>query len=235
MLDTPTAPALPAARTVELSIRGMTCTACAARIEKKLTRIGSGVVAAVSFATEQATVTAPAAVPVHSMIAAVEDAGYAADLIAPAAPSPPAGEQAAYLRRRLILALVFFVPLSDLSITLSLFPGYRFTGWPWVLVALTVPVVLWAAWPFHRAALKNARHGTFSMDTLVSLGVIAACGWSAYAMFGLDGGPSGPGVSGLPGLAHPAGGGIYLEVAAAVTTFLLAGRYYEARRRGAVR
>ena len=232
MIDTPTAPALPAARTVELSIRGMTCTACAARIEKKLTRIGSGVVAAVSFATEQATVTAPAAVPVHAMIAAVEDAGYAADLIAPAAPSPPAGEQAAYLRRRLILALVFFVPLSDLSITLSLFPGYRFTGWPWVLVALTVPVVLWAAWPFHRAALKNARHGTFSMDTLVSLGVIAACGWSAYAMFGLDGGPSGPGVSGLPGLAHPAGGGIYLEVAAAVTTFLLAGRYYEARARG---
>ena len=232
MLDTPTAPALPAARTVELSIRGMTCTACAARIEKKLTRIGSGVVAAVSFATEQATVTAPAAVPVHAMIAAVEDAGYEADLIAPAAPPPPAGEQAAYLRRRLILALVFFVPLSDLSITLSLFPGYRFTGWPWVLVALTVPVALWAAWPFHRAALKNARHGTFSMDTLVSLGVIAACGWSAYAMFGLDGGPSGPGVSGLPGLAHPAGGGIYLEVAAAVTTFLLAGRYYEARARG---
>jgi len=111
------------------------------------------------------------------------------------------------------VALVFFVPLSDLSITLSLFPGYRFPGWQWVLVALTVPVALWAAWPFHRAAVKNARHGTFSMDTLVSLGVIAACGWSAYVMF------------------HPAGGGIYLEVAAAVTTFLLAGRYYEARAR----
>ncbi len=159
MLDAPTAPALPAARTVELSIRGMTCTACAARIEKKLTRIGPGVVAAVNFATEQATVTAPEAVPVPTMIAAVEDAGYAAGLIAPPAhlPSPrqqlaPAGDQAAYLRRRLILALVFFIPLSDLSITLSLFPGYRFTGWPWVLVALTVPVALWAAWPFHRAA-----------------------------------------------------------------------------------
>jgi len=213
MLEAPTAPALPAARTVELSIRGMTCAACAARIEKKLTRIGPGVVAAVNFATEQATVTAPEAVPVRAMIAAVEDAGYAAGLIAPEAPAH-AGDQAAYLRRRLILALVFFVPLSDLSITLSLFPGYRFTGWPWVLVALTVPVALWAAWPFHRAAVKNARHGTFSMDTLVSLGVIAACGWSAYVMF------------------HPAGGGIYLEVAAAVTTFLLAGRYYEARARG---
>jgi P-type Cu+ transporter len=213
MLDAPTAPALPAARTVELSIRGMTCTACAARIEKKLTRIGPGVVAAVSFATEQATVTAPEAVPVRAMIAAVEDAGYAAGLIVPAEAPAPAGDQAAYLRRRLILALVFFVPLSDLSITLSLSPGYRFTGWQWVLVALTVPVALWAAWPFHRAAVKNARHGTFSMDTLVSLGVIAACGWSAYVMF------------------HPAGGGIYLEVAAAVTTFLLAGRYYEARAR----
>ncbi len=231
MLDAPTAPAPAAARTVELSIRGMTCTACAARIEKKLTRIGPGVVAAVNFATEQATVTAPEAVPVRAMIAAVEDAGYTAGLIAPAAAPAPTGDQAAYLRRRLILALVFFVPLSDLSVTLSLFPSYRFTGWPWVLVALTLPVALWAAWPFHRAALKNARHGVFSMDTLVSLGVIAACGWSAYAMFGLDRGPSGPGASALPGLAHPAGGGIYLEVAAAVTTFLLAGRYYEARAR----
>src|SRR6185437_14832872 len=105
----------------------------------------------------------------------------------------------------------------------------RFAGWQWVLVALTVPVALWAAWPFHRAALANARHGACSMDTLVSLGVIAACGWSAYAMFRLD---RGQGTVGLPGLAHPAGGGIYLEVAAAVTTFLLAGRYYEARARG---
>src|SRR6266480_2199980 len=214
MLDAPAASALPAARTVELSISGMTCAACAARVEKKLTRIAPGVAAAVNFATERATVTAPEDVPVQAMIAAVQDAGYAAGLIEPAAALPPAGDQAAYLRRRLILALVFFVPLSDLSVTLSLFPGYRFTGWQWVLIALTAPVALWAAWPFHRAALKNARHGAFSMDTLVSLGVVAACGWSVYAMF------------------RPAGGGIYLEVAAAVTTFLLAGRYYEARARG---
>src|SRR6266581_1825543 len=238
MLDVPTVPALPAARTVELSISGMTCTACAARVEKKLSRIGPGVVAAVNFATEQATVTAPEDVPVQAMITAVQDAGYAAGLIEPPThlPSPlhpaPAGDQAAYLRRRLILALVFFVPLSDLSVTLSLFPGYRFAGWPWVLVALTAPVALWAAWPFHRAALRNARHGAFSMDTLVSLGVVAACGWSVYAMFRLDQGPGSLGASALPGLTHPAGGGIYLEVAAAVTTFLLAGRYYEARARG---
>jgi P-type Cu+ transporter len=222
MLDAPEAPVR---RTVELSIRGMTCTACAARVEKKLSRVGPDVLASVNFATEQATVTAPEAVPVRAMIAAVEDAGYAADPIAPPThlPSPlhppPGHDQAAYLRRRLIVALVFFVPLCDLSITLSLFPGYRFAGWQWVMVALTAPVALWAAWPFHRAALANARHGACSMDTLVSLGVIASCGWSAYAMFRLDRGQG-------------TAGGIYLEVAAAVTTFLLAGRFYEARARG---
>jgi heavy metal translocating P-type ATPase len=123
---------------------------------------------------------------------------------------------------------VFFVPLSDLSITLSLFPAYRFAGWQWVLVALAAPVALWAAWPFHRAALVNARHGACSMDTLVSLGVVAACGWSVYAMFHLD---RTSGASALAELAHASGGGIYLEVAAAVTTFLLAGRFYEARAR----
>ena len=92
----------------------------------------------------------------------------------------------AYLRRRLIVALVFFVPLSDLSVLLSLFPWSRFPGWQWVLVACAVPVAGWAAWPFHAAALKNARHGAASMDTLVSLGIAAACGWSVYAMFVLD-------------------------------------------------
>ena len=241
MLDVPAAPAVDGAaagRTVELSVRGMTCTACAARVEKKLSRVAPGVVAAVNFATEQATVTAPEAVPVQAMLAAVEDAGYAAEVVAPAAAPPQAGGgtsadgQVAYLRRRLILALVFFVPLSDLSITLSLFPAYRFAGWQWVLAALTAPVALWAAWPFHRAALRNARHGTCSMDTLVSLGVVAACGWSAYAMFRLDRGSGDAGASALQELAHASGGGIYLEVAAAVTTFLLAGRFYEARARG---
>ena len=153
MLDVPTVSALPAAHTVELSITGMTCAACAARVEKKLTRIAPGVAAAVNFATERATVTAPEDVPVQTMITAVQDAGYAAGLIEPAAAPLKAGDQAAYLRRRLILALVFFVPLSDLSVTLSLFPGYRFTGWQWVLIALTAPVALWAAWPFHRAAV----------------------------------------------------------------------------------
>jgi P-type Cu+ transporter len=241
MLELPARPAAPGGggsapvlRRTELSISGMTCAACAARVEKKLSLIGSGVVAAVSLATEKATITAPEAVPVQALIAAVEGAGYAAQVAGPAAAAPsgggqPADDQAVYLRRRLILALVFFVPLSDLSITLSLFPAYRFAGWQWVLAVLAAPVALWAAWPFHRAALKNARHGACSMDTLVSLGVVAACGWSAYAMFHLD---RRSGVSVLQELAHASGGGIYLEVAAAVTTFLLAGRFYEARARG---
>jgi P-type Cu+ transporter len=234
MLDVPAAQAaggrISATRSIELSIRGMTCAACAARVEKKLSMTGHGVVAAVSFATEKATITAPAAVSAQTLVAAVEGAGYAAEVVVPAG-GTEAGSgdgQAGYLRRRLMLALVFFVPLSDLSILLSLFPAYRFAGWQWVLVVLTAPVALWAAWPFHRAAIKNARHGACSMDTLVSLGVVAACGWSVYAMFHLD---RRSGVSALQELAHASGGGIYLEVAAAVTTFLLAGRFYEARAR----
>ena len=228
--------ALGSIRDIELSIGGMTCASCAARVEKKLNGLGDEVIAAVNVATGRAMITAPAVVSPHALITAVQDAGYTAQVV-PAAPDPaqtgtaqagPDDGQARYLRRRLILALVFFVPLSDLSITLSLFPAYRFAGWQWVLVALAAPVALWAAWPFHRAAIKNARHGTCSMDTLVSLGVVAACGWSVYAMFHLD---RTSGASALQELAHASGGGIYLEVAAAVTTFLLAGRFYEARAR----
>jgi P-type Cu+ transporter len=218
-------------RDIELSIGGMTCAACAARVERKLDGLGAEVIAAVNFATGKALVTAPAAVSPHALVTAVRNAGYTARVV-PAAPDPaqagPDDGQAAYLRRRLILALVFFVPLSDTSIMLSLFPAYRFAGWQWVLVVLAAPVALWAAWPFHRAALTNARHGACSMDTLVSLGVVAACGWSVYAMFHLD---RTSGASALAELAHASGGGIYLEVAAAVTTFLLAGRFYEARAR----
>jgi P-type Cu+ transporter len=224
-----------AVRSIELSIDGMTCAACAARIEKKLTKVDHQVTAAVNFATGKATIIAPQAVSAQTLIAAVEGAGYAAQVAAPAASARPGGAQAGrgdgqarYLRRRLTLALVFFVPLSDLSVMLSLFPAYRFAGWQWVLVVLAAPVALWAAWPFHRAAIKNTRHGACSMDTLVSLGVVAACGWSVYAMFHLD---RRSGASALQELAHASGGGIYLEVAAAVTTFLLAGRFYEARAR----
>src|SRR5580700_8062254 len=216
-------------REVELSIRGMTCAACAARVEKKLSAIAE-VTASVNYATAKAIVRVPAEVPDTVLIEAVEQAGYAADPVP--AVTDEAGREAdlvGYLRRRLVVALVFFIPLSDLSVQLSLLPGFRFAGWQWVLVALAAPVAGWAAWPFHAAALRNARHGVASMDTLVSLGIIAACGWSLYAMFVLD--ARQPRISPLQLLLHASGGGIYLEVAASVTTFLLAGRFYEARAR----
>jgi len=227
----------PGSQELELSVRGMTCAACAARVEKKLSALDD-VTAAVNFATGRATVTAPVSVPVARLIEAVEQAGYGADLarvpagagaLAEAGGPEPDAARVADLRRRLIVALVFFVPLSDLSVLLSLFPWSRFPGWQWVLIALAVPVAGWAAWPFHQAAIKNARHGTASMDTLVSLGIVAACAWSVYAMFVLDRGQAGMSVRQL--LLHASGGGIYLEVAASVTTFLLAGRLYEARAR----
>ncbi len=245
---------------IQLSISGMTCAACAARIERKLNSVDDEVRAAVNFATERATVLAPPSVTTAMLVAAVERAGYRAQDARPPAEAATAaaataaaataadgtgeagtgkdgtGEaatkdssQAAYLKRRLLLALIFFIPLSDLSIGVSLFPAARFAGWQWVLIALTVPVAGWAAWPFHRAAWRGLRHGTLTMDTLVSLGITAACGWSLYAMFALDAGTQH--VSAQYELMHASGGGIYLEVAAAVTTFMLGGRFFEARAR----
>ena len=233
MLDT----AAPDVTQVELAIGGMTCAACATRVQARLNKV-DGVTATVNLATERTLITAPATVSASDLIAVVEAAGYSARLAVP----PSAGAEASAedeasadaaavkrLRRRLTLALVFFVPLTDLSMMLSIFGWTRFPGWQWLLVALAAPVAIWAAWPFHQAALKQARHLSSSMDTLVSLGILAACGWSVYAMFVLD--RSRAGLSGLPSLLHGSGGGIYLEVAASVTTFLLAGRLYEARAR----
>jgi P-type Cu+ transporter len=214
----------------------MTCASCAARVEQKLNAIGN-VSATVNLATERATVRAPASIPAERLVEAVEQAGYRAEVLThgPGSDGPAAARGGAdadrftYLRNRLIVALVFFVPLSDLSVLLSLFPSFRFPGWQWVLVALAAPVVIWSAWPFHQAALRHARHGSVSMDTLVSLGITAACGWSVYAMFVLDRGQARLSAGYL--LLHASGGGIYLEVAASVTTFLLAGRLYEAKAR----
>jgi cation-transporting P-type ATPase A/B/Cu+-exporting ATPase len=223
-------------RDVELAIAGMTCAACAVRVEKKLNRLDD-VVASVNYATATARVSAPAGMPVEDLLTAVERAGYGAtvpgrrqpDLAADDAAGRDETAQSAALHRRLIVALVFFIPLTDLSLMLSLLPWLRFTGWQWLLVGCAAPVALWCAWPFHRAALKNARHGSSSMDTLVSLGILAACGWSVYAMFVLDAEEQGGDL--WARLVHGSGGGIYLETAATVTTFLLAGRLYEARAR----
>ena len=229
--------AAPAIAEVELVIGGMTCAACAARVQARLNKV-DGVTASVNLATERAHVTAPAHISSRDLVAVVEAAGYSAEPAAPAIPGHSgegdaglAADEAAVwrLRRRLVVALVFFVPLTDLSIVLSLFPWARFPGWQWFLVVLAAPVAIWAAWPFHQAALRQARHLSSSMDTLVSLGILAACGWSVYAMFVLD--RSRTGLAGLQALLHASGGGIYLEVAASVTTFLLAGRLYEARAR----
>jgi P-type Cu+ transporter len=228
---TGTVAAAPETTEVELVIGGMTCAACAARVQAKLNKV-DGVTAAVNLSTERAYVTGPARVSVRDLIGVVEAAGYSAEMAAPAeADAGAAADEAAVrrLRRRLILALVFFVPLTDLSLVLSILPWTRFPGWQWFLVALAAPVAIWAAWPFHQAALKQARHFSSSMDTLVSLGIVAACGWSVYAIFVLD--RSRTGLSGLQLILHGSGGGIYLEVAASVTTFLLAGRLYEARAR----
>ncbi len=215
----------------ELVIGGMTCAACAARVQARLNKL-DGVTAAVNFASERARVIAPPAVTARQLISTVESAGYSAELAAPGAADDAVAVNDATVRRlrgRLILALIFFIPLTDLSVVLSLFPWARFPGWQWLLIALAAPVATWAAWPFHQAALKNARHLSASMDTLVSMGILAACGWSVYAMFVLDRGRTG--LSGLQAVIHASGGGIYLEVAASVTTFLLAGRLYEARAR----
>jgi len=235
------APPLAGPRDVELAIGGMTCAACAVRIEKKLNKLDD-VHASVNYATGAARVTAPSGLPVEELIAAVVRAGYTATA-PPRQPEAEGGAEAdhqeqpgeadarhaAYLKRRLIVSLVLFIPLTDLSLMLSLLPSLRFPGWQWLLLGCAAPVALWCAWPFHRAALKNARHGSTTMDTLVSLGIIAASGWSVYAMFALDRG----GADGTlwQRLIHNSGGGIYLETAATVTTFLLAGRLYEARAR----
>ena len=212
----------------EFDVGGMTCAACAARIQNRLNKL-PGVTAAVNLATERAVVRAPATLTPRELAAAIEAAGYTAALVTAPVRAAADEDTVRGLRRRLYLALAFFIPLTDASIVLSVFPWSRFPGWQWVLIGLALPVATWAAWPFHRAALRNARHFSASMDTLVSMGIVAACGWSVYAMFYLD--RSRTGLSGLAAVLHASGGGIYLEVAASVTTFLLAGRLYEAKAR----
>ena len=214
---------------IQLSIRGMSCGACAAKIEKSLNEL-TQVRAQVNYASERATITLSADVPLKVLIKRVEAAGYGAELAgsshSEAAEAAEDDRRVRYLGRRLLVAALLFMPLGEWSTAFSLLPWLRFPYWQWLFVAMGAPVVLWSAWPFHKAALRAARHRTSTMDSLVSMGILAATGWSVYAMFFRD--VSEPNRSGLYVLFHQAGGALYIDVAAGVTTFLLAGRFFEA-------
>ncbi|MEU3656852.1 heavy metal translocating P-type ATPase [Streptomyces sp. NPDC032161] len=217
---------------VELAIGGMTCASCAARIEKKLNRM-DGVEATVNYATEKAKVSYRGEdISVQDLIATVEKTGYTAHEPAPPVrteDSPAEGaedDELRPLRQRLVTAVALAVPV----IALSMVPALQFDYWQWLALTLTAPVVTYAAWPFHRAAWTNARHGAATMDTLISVGTSAAFLWSVWALFF--------GTAGMTGMTHPfeltigrsdGAGNIYLEAAAGVTAFILAGRYFEAR------
>jgi P-type Cu+ transporter len=228
-------------RALDLPVTGMTCASCAARIEKKLNRM-DGVTASVNYATGTASVTFPASLDPQELVATVERTGYGASLPPPPAPAgeqgtrtgtddadEAAGRHEEVLKQRLVGAAVLSLPV----LLLSMVPAFqRFDGWQWITLTLASPVAVWAAWPFHRAALVNARHGATTMDTLVSVGVTAAYGWSLYALLFTASGDVGMGMTTDMAAMKAAGGAdLYLEVAAVVTTFLLAGRYAEERAR----
>ncbi|MEJ8639309.1 heavy metal translocating P-type ATPase [Streptomyces sp. MS2.AVA.5] len=219
---------------VELAIGGMTCASCAARIEKKLNRM-DGVRATVNYATEKAKVVYDSDLDVTDLIATVEATGYTATEPAPPRTTPVTGDDGGApaepdelrtLRQRLVTAVVLAVPV----IAMAMIPALQIEYWQWLSLTLAAPVVTYAAWPFHRAAFTNARHGAATMDTLISVGTSAAFLWSLWALFF--------GTAGTPGMTHPfeltigrsdGAGNIYLEAAAGVTAFILAGRYFEAR------
>ncbi|MBF9070504.1 heavy metal translocating P-type ATPase [Streptacidiphilus fuscans] len=233
----------PVVQRVELAIGGMTCASCAARIEKKLNRM-EGVTATVNFATEKASVAHASDVAVADLIATVEKTGYTAEVPAPVVPEPvttddgAAGgtaeggtpgardDETARLRHRLLVTVALSIPV----IVLAMVPALQFRNWQWLSLTLAAPVVVWGGWQFHKAAWTNLRHGAATMDTLVSVGTLAAFGWSVWALFFGD--------AGMPGMKHGfdfslssqnASSTLYLETAAGVTAFILLGRYLEAR------
>ncbi|MGW0813903.1 heavy metal translocating P-type ATPase [Streptomyces viridiviolaceus] len=229
-----TTAAEPDLREVELLIGGMTCASCAARVEKKLNRM-DGVTATVNYATEKARITHPVTTPVADLIATVVRTGYTAER--PAPPEPVDEEtpreaatdddpELSALRRRLTVSALLAAPV----VLLAMVPALQFDNWQWLSLTLAAPVVVWGGLPFHRAAWTNVRHGAATMDTLVSLGTLAAFGWSLWALFFGD--------AGMPGMRHgfdltvsraDGASAIYLEAAAGVTAFLLLGRWLEAR------
>ncbi|OBF06449.1 copper-translocating P-type ATPase [Mycobacterium sp. ACS4054] len=211
---------------IELQIGGMTCAACAARIEKKLNRL-DGVAATVNYATEKAALTVPPGYDPQVLIAAVEKAGYAAALPQPRVSRAKADDpELSALRARLITAALLAGPVIAMAMT----PALQFRYWQWASLVLAAPVVVWAGRPFHAAAWTNLRRGAATMDTLVSIGTLAAFLWSLYALFlGTAGGPGMRDGFGLTARPSDGAGHIYLEVAAGVTLFVLAGRYFERR------
>ncbi len=217
---------------VELDISGMTCAACAARIEKRLNKL-DGVRATVNYATERAIVLGLPPDKAPDAVAVVEAAGYGASEVVDGEESEGHADRVKMLWKRLLVAALLTVPLGDVAIVLALAPQMRFPGWEWVLIACSLPVVFWCAWPFHKAAWRNLRHGSTSMDTLVSLGILAAFTWSVAST--VLGSPPGETRWFGYGLAPAGADTLYLEVASAVTTFLLAGRYVEARSKRAAR
>ncbi|MBV1946346.1 cation-translocating P-type ATPase [Streptomyces sp. BV129] len=227
-----TAPA-EAGNRVELLIGGMTCASCAARVEKKLNRV-DGVSATVNYATEKAKVSFGDGVRVADLIAVVEKTGYTAEEPPPPEPEPAAGAsepterdpELAALRQRLLVSALLAAPV----ILMAMVPAFQFDNWQWLSLTLAAPVVVWGGWPFHRAAWTNLRHGAATMDTLVSVGTLAAFGWSLWALFF--------GHAGMTGMRHAFRftvsrtedtSVIYLEVAAGVIALILLGRYLEAR------
>ncbi|MCX5184760.1 cation-translocating P-type ATPase [Streptomyces sp. NBC_00268] len=232
--ETSPATATAAPSEVELTIGGMTCASCAARVEKKLNRM-DGVTATVNFATEKAKVSYPVGVQVADLIATVVKTGYTAAEPPPPRPETPEAAtdadagvdpELASLRERLVVSALLALPV----VLMSMVPALQFDNWQWLSLTLAAPVVVWGALPFHRAALTNARHGAATMDTLVSVGTLAAFGWSLWALFWGD--------AGMPGMRHgfdltvsrtEGSSTIYLEVAAGVVAFILLGRYLEAR------
>jgi Cu+-exporting ATPase len=211
---------------LELPITGMTCASCATRVERKLNEL-DGVTATVNYATERATVTLePAAPEPERLVEAVEAAGYQAVLPSDEPADEPERDETAPLRRRLVVSAALALPV----LLLSMIPALQFDRWQWLALQLATPVVLWGAWPFHRAAWANLKHATATMDTLISVGVLAAWLWSLYALFLGDAGMEGMTMAfDLFPSGGEIGGHIYLEVAAVVTVFVLAGRYFEAR------
>ncbi|MBL1112494.1 copper-translocating P-type ATPase [Streptomyces sp. 110] len=223
---------------VELAIGGMTCASCAARVEKKLNRL-DGVTATVNYATEKAKVTYDEGIEVADLIATVVKTGYTAEEPRPAVPEPRAPEGAAApeadprgeaapdsLRHRMLVSIALSLPV----VVLAMVPSLQFDNWQWLSLTLAAPVVVWGGAPFHKAAWTNARHGAATMDTLVSIGTLAALGWSLWALFF--------GHAGMPGMRHgfdltvsrtDGSSSIYLEAAAGVTALILLGRYLEAK------